>query len=253
MKRGILKYILILLVAVSLVSGLIYNSRVRQEQIAQDIAVNRQKVKTLEGRDIAKTEEHLRKIRKEYGINRSEIDSMSNKRYFEDSVFMGDSLMEPLSLYDHLPPSNVIAKMGRNTTTASEDVPLLSSVSPGRIFMMYGMNDLTTKDSAASFKKSYEELIAEVQKTRPDAKIILLSILPVTPAAASNQPQLKDERIDEFNSSIREIAEEKGFIYMDVQKLVRENDLYEPDGIHLKSEFYTKFLNHIKTEFMTEL
>lgn len=253
MKKAIIKYIVILIVILGAVFGIYNHEKFKQEQIAQDIQINRQSVKQLELKDVNEIEGRLKSIRKEYGIGRQDAEAISNKRYFEDSVFMGDSLMEPLSLYDFLPPGNVVAKMGRNTYTAIEDVKDIKKMAPERIFMMYGMNDLNVTDNVPDFKESYLKLINEVRKVQPNSEIVLLSVLPVTEDAVKRQKTLSYDRILEFNGAIKEIAEENSFIYLDVTELVRESGIYEPDGIHVKAAFYGKFLDFIKSEFTSRL
>lgn len=253
MSKAILKYLAITVVILAVIAGVYNNEKYKKEQIAHDIEVNRRAIKSLEQRDLNEIEKLLKNIRKEYGINLKDSNNISNKRYFEDSVFMGDSLMEPLSLYDFLPPVNVVARMGRNTSTAHEDLKDLKKVAPVRIFMMYGMNDLTIWGDEGEFKESYLNLINKVREIQPNSEIVLLSILPVTDAASKRQPVLSKDRISEYNEVIKEIAEENSLIFLDVTSLITSNDIYEPDGVHVKAVFYGRFLDYIKAEFISRL
>jgi hypothetical protein len=227
----------------------VFYQRHQRIEAQRQIEANREVVRAMELRSVTEIEARLRAIKEEYGIGKIEVSEISDRKYFEDSIFMGDSVTQSISLYDILPPSNVVAAVGRNTRTALEDVALLENLSPARIFLWYGMNDLENFADAPSFKASYEGLIAEIHKTLPDTEIVLLSILPATADAIRKQPKISNERMESFNQGMATLAEENDYIYMDITEVVTP-ELYEPDGIHVKRQFYTKLFNFIKKEFI---
>lgn len=235
-------------IVLSLIIYFGYQSHQRAQEQRQ-IEANRQVVKALEYRSVAEIEARLREIRAEFGVGNIAMDQIPNRKYFEDSLFLGDSLTEAILHYDLLPPSNVVAEVGRNTMTAKEDIALIRNLAPTRIFLWYGQNDLAVFSTAERFASSYQELIREVQKAQPEAELVILSISPVTEAAAASQPELKPERMDEFNAALEHLARDQGYIYLDIGGLFTE-DHYEPDGIHVKPRFYTTLFNHIKKELI---
>lgn len=225
-----------------------YGQHQKRQELRQ-IEANRQVLKALESRSVSEIEARLREIREEFGVGNIALDQIPNRKYFENALFMGDSLTEAILHYDFLPPSNVVAQVGRNTMTAREDVALLENLSPTRLFLWYGQNDLTSFSTAESFASSYQDLIVEIRKVQPEAEIVLLSISPVTEAAVIKQPELKRQRMGEFNAALQKLATERGYIYLDVGGILEE-EYYEPDGIHVKPRFYTVLFNHIKKEFI---
>lgn len=239
---------LVILAVAVLVSYLFYRQHQRNEALRQ-IEINRQVVRAMELKSVAEIEAKLREIREEYGIGKIDVAEIPNRKYFEDSIFMGDSITQSISLYDQLPPSNVVATVGRNTKTAAADVPLLNNLSPARIFLWYGMNDLQVFSSADAFKASYETLIGQIRQTLPNTEIVMLSILPSDSAAIKDQPALSSKRQGEFNQKIRELADAGDHIYIDITPIV-DAQLYEPDGVHVKPAFYGVLFNHIKREFI---
>ncbi|MFB0959354.1 GDSL-type esterase/lipase family protein [Clostridiaceae bacterium HFYG-1003] len=225
---------------------------VRQHQkneAARQIEINRQVVRAMEAKSVTEIEARLRSIKEQYGIGKIAVAEIPNRKYFEDAIFMGDSITQSISLYDLLPPSNVVAKVGRNTKTATEDVALLSNLSPARIFLWYGMNDLENFSSADAFTASYRTLLEQIRGKLPQTEIVLLSILPSNAKAIQKQPALAKTRREAFNKGIQTLADESNAIYMDISSVVTE-ELYEPDGIHVKPQFYTDFFNFIKREFI---
>lgn len=238
----------VLIIGVALLSYLAYGEyQKRQEQ--RQIEANRQVLVALESRSVQEIEARLREIREEFGIGNIALDKIPNRKYFEDSVFMGDSMTEAIEYYDILPPSNVVATVGRNTMTAREDVALLKNLSPSRLFLWYGQNDLSIFSTADEFTKSYQVLIDEIRKVQPEAEIVLLSISPVTEEAVANQPELAPQRMADFNAALKTLAEERGYFFIDVGT-VMEDEFFEPDGIHVTPPFYTALFNQIKKEFI---
>lgn len=239
----------ILLVALfALISYFLYNQHQKNLEERQ-IEANRQVLKAMEYQSVAEIEQRLREIRKEYGIGNISLDQIPNRKYFEDSVFMGDSLTAAISYYDLLPASNVVAAVGRNTMTAEEDFPLLKDLSPARLFLWYGINDLSRFDTAEAFRESYASLIDKIRAVQPQAEIVILSIQPVTEAASAKQPELKPERREEFNKALKALADQENILFIDSSGILQDS-YYEPDGIHVTEEFYGKLFNLIKKEFI---
>ncbi|MFB0919158.1 MAG: GDSL-type esterase/lipase family protein [Clostridiaceae bacterium] len=235
---------------VLIIAGFFINRAYENYKIKKTIQLNLEIVKAMELRNVSEIEGKLKELREKYGIGRIDTDSISNRRYFEDSLFMGDSLTEPLSLYEYLPKSNVLAVKGRNTKTALDDVKQITNLNPSRIFLSYGMNDLNITNDPDVFKSNYSDLIKAIKKIKPDAEIVLLSIQYATDSAVAAQPTLSDKRVDEFNGKMKALAEENNYYYLDISSLVKGSNLYEGDGIHFATSYYSKLLNLIKSEFI---
>jgi len=106
-----------------------------------------------------------------------------------------------------------------------------------KVFLLFGENELGWQ-STDIFLDDYAEVINGVRERVPGAQIYLLSIMPVTAAAhARNQYMVNNDRIREFNELIRQLAEDKSVIYIDLfSALVNEAgclpDDLSADGIH---------------------
>ncbi len=249
-KQGIRNRLYAAGLAVAIIAGIFLIRAYQEYKVRQTIAMNLEIVKAMELRNVSEIETKLKELREKYGIGRLDTDNISNRRYFEDSLFMGDSLMEPLSLYEYLPPSNVLAFKGRNTKTALQDVQAITNLNPARIFLSYGMNDLNLTSDPEVFGGDYGNLIKQIKLTKQDAEIVLLSILYVSDAAIAEQPSLARSRVDDFNQIIEQLAQDNDLVYLDITSLTEDGRLYEADGIHPVSSYYTKLLNFIKSEFI---
>ncbi|PKK39202.1 hypothetical protein ABB02_01434 [Clostridiaceae bacterium JG1575] len=244
-RQRVVLVVLLLLVPLALFMGY---KKMQEAQEKERIRINREIVKAMELKSVTELEGRLRELRKEYGIGKIAVEEISNKKYFEDSLFMGDSMTESIAYYEFLPKANVLATVGRNTKTALADLALLKNLAPHRIFLWYGANDLSNF-SKEEFKKQYIELVAKIRQEKPDAQLVFLPILPVTDAAVAAQPELSFENMKAYNQVIGEVARETKGLLLDLKE-VFSPEYYEPDGIHMKPAFYKNLLNTIKKELI---
>lgn len=186
-------------------------------------------------------------IKKYEKSNTNEQKNRSYKAIFEDTVFMGDSLVEPLDEYNFLSSSSVVATKGRNVVTANEkDISSVISLKPRKIVMLYGMNDLIMFKYKNDFINKYKKLIANIRKQLPETQIYINNIFKTQEKVWLKDKNLRPERITEFNNALKDMCDELKINYIDVSYLIQSNSkLYEPDGIHLIANFYHKWLEQI--------
>ena len=200
--------------------------------------------------NITTVEEKINKKHKlndeKYGDNSKEI---SNKIYFEEAVFMGDSITEGLDFYDIVNKSSVIAKKGQGLVQARESVSILSNINPQKIFVLYGMNDLKSSENSDDFKSNYTKLVKDIKKTVPSAEIYLQSLTPVQAKVQQENNSFSQDRLDKFTQAIIEVAREENVNYIDIRPMLKDReDLFEQDGIHFKADFYGVWLDDLKTQ-----
>lgn len=216
--------------------------KAKEEKIAKGVTV----LQSLEKKDVAEIENKIKNMNSENDIKESTADNSNLKEVFKDTVFMGDSLTEPLSFYNILNEDSVIGIKGRDVIKAKkDDLGTLKSLNPKKIVMMYGMNDLLLFSNSKDFIKNYESLINEIKRELPSAEIYVNSVFPVSSNAIAKKKEFS--KVNDFNNALREMCNTMGIKFMDTTSMVKEN-MYEPDGIHLKSEFYTPWLQVIKKE-----
>ena len=82
-----------------------------------------------------------------------------------------------------------------------------------------------------------QEKIQLLQKTLPDAVIVVSSILPAREPALSREKLWK--QIPSYSEAVKKICAQCGALYADNTQLSEDHaDLWQPDGVHLLPEFY---------------
>lgn len=166
------------------------------------------------------------------------------KDIFKEDLFLGDSITDSLSFYDIVDEKNVIAKLGLTVVQAKEHINGIEKSKPSNVYIMFGMNDILSGIDAEKFRENYSELIHLIQKKSPSTQIYVQSALPISDKA--KKLGLPDAKVDEFNESLIRMCNDEGITFIDIRPIIKENpDLYEPDGIHFKYDFYKLWLNYL--------
>ena len=188
-----------------------------------------------------KAEEEAKRQEESAAQAQEKPETLSNQEIrtiFKQSVFVGDSLTEAIEYYQFLPGSSVIYKRGMSVPNAGELFPSIVEQTPKQVFLSFGMNDLLyfNGDSAA-FASAYQEKLQDLQGRLPNAEIFVTSILPLRPNAIEKKPAFT--HCAEFNQALAAMCKENSVTFIDCTALAEAHtDLYEPDGIHVKSTFY---------------
>lgn len=160
-----------------------------------------------------------------------------------DIVFFGNSITGGSDFRDYF-PDVVICNLGR----PGDDLPglrfrayTLATVNPEKVFVMGGINGLN-HTSLSIFTDQYSLMIEEIQKSVPQTKIYLQSILPV-------KDKKMTEKVLKCNVIIDSLSRVYGCRYVNLFPLYEKdgaiNPSYTKDGVHLKTEHYDKWANKI--------
>lgn len=192
-------------------------------------------------------------------VAESQLREMS---YFDDCVFVGDSLSVGLAGYKYLSADKVLASIGLNInkieteklTTSSGEMTVYDALvlkQPKKIYIMLGSNGIAFLSNSTMIEK-YSAFIEKVKAGVPSAQIILLSIPPVTverEAASSNK--ILNSDIDVYNSELLKLANDKQVHFVDINTSLKNNagkldtDKAEKDGIHFKKPTYQTMIDYI--------
>lgn len=251
-KKSKLPIILILIVVILLIRTF-YILRSNAEEKKEDnlIESNLVVLQNLEKVDVKEISKEINAKKALYTLDDSKPIShkISNKVYFQDSIFIGDSLTEGLSFYDMLNKSSVLAKKGLNVMKAKQEITTLAQSTPDRVFILYGVNDLLLFRNTEDFKKHYLELVDDIKNMLPDAQIYVQSMTPISSEAQKKRTMFSQDRIDRFTEIIQEVVQEKDVNYIDIRPIVQNNpNLFAPDGIHFQAKFYTYWLDYIRNQ-----
>jgi hypothetical protein len=213
-----------------------------------------QAIKNLEDKDVSIIKntidgihnEEEDKKRKDKILDMEKNNNIDYKIVHKNNMFLGDSLVEPLEVYDILDKSSVIAKKGKTVEKAKEDVSEIIKRTPDNIFILLGMNDLLEYTDLDYFINKYTELINSIKEGTPETEIYVMSLTPVLQKASDKLPLLSDARNNEANIKLKNMCSDLEVEYVDIRNIVRDDiNLYEPDGIHLIYNFYPELLKFL--------
>lgn len=191
------------------------------------------------------------------------------KSYFDDAVFVGDSLTYGLGAYEVLDASCVIAHTGINPQTIltsacieqanGASVTALEAVkaaAPHKIYVMLGSNGVAflTQDNIIEF---YGEFLDELRAALPDAILYVESVLPVTHEKESGDSRYANSKIDALNDALLELATEKGAYFVNVSEAIKDESGCLPaaassDGMHFGVSTYNKWVDYLLTHTVDE-
>lgn len=211
-------------------------------------------------KDLNEAKKNKNKKEKEKIKKDSEKVDMS---YFDDAVFLGNSRTETFVLFTGLSNATCYAYKGFSVSKVFEQaiVPIngqkltvidaLKHTDFSKAYLMYGFNE-TGWVYPEIFIEKYGKIIDEIKNVNPDATIYVQSIIPVSKAYSNSNPTEGNERIEEYNKLIEQMAKEKGVEFLNVKESVIDSEGNLPadaasDGIHLKREYAEKWLDYLRT------
>lgn len=200
------------------------------------------------------------------------------KSYFDDAVFIGDSISKGLKLNGVLPPANVIADQNVGIDQIANDKPIYLDVSgtkrtlfqmldalpikPKKVYIMLGSNGLPhyTNDVHMNF---YNIVLDRIIKKYPDATIYVQSVTPITKEAeesyAKRKKDFTNKKINEFNELVKAACKDKNIYYLSVRDaLVDENGYLSSthnagDGVHFKKSGHEAMYQYYKTHTVPDV
>jgi hypothetical protein len=179
--------------------------------------------------------------------------------YFTDALFIGDSRTVGLSEYCEplderatfyakvsLTIFTVMNKEFIKTDTGKMSVDTaLQNNQFGKIYIMLGLNEIGTGD-AEDFKNADEEVINRIRELQPDAIIYIQGIMHVSKKKSEGDKTFTNDKINERNEAIAELANDKDIFYIDMNESVDDGEgnldgELSFDGVHLKASSYERW------------
>lgn len=244
-KKKVKVIIILIVIFIGSILILSLSSILNVEKEKKTIEYNCEILKKMERADVMEVAEQIRK--KQEPVQYLNVNAKSNKEYFENDVFIGDSITEELQFYDILNKSSVLAKKGDTVIKGKDSVSSLEDVKPKRIFILYGLNDLQLFQNVSDFKKNYINLIKVIKEKAPNSEIYIQSSMPVQERIQQKYENFSQDRMDGFVEIEKAVAKEEGINYIDIRPVIKGKDeLYEQDGMHFKARFCELWLEFIK-------
>lgn len=175
---------------------------------------------------------------------------------FQDAVILGDSRAVGFFYYGYVDESRDLTGSGDTIFNIRDHLDTLALMNPRYIYLTYGLNDIKIGYWATleGHISDYLDLIDRIRERVPDSVIVVSSVLPyVDPAklaemGISTSPSSSElteadikrlEQIPQWNELMKAACAEHGVIFVDNSEICTGNEnLWEPDGIHVKKPFY---------------
>ncbi|SEM16684.1 Lysophospholipase L1 [Butyrivibrio sp. ob235] len=186
-------------------------------------------------------------------------------------LFTGSSLMEQFPV-NEIAMTHGIDKIIYNRGIGGYTIPemldamdeQIFDLEPGKIFINIGTNDISREDETLEMLiADYRSVLSGIRKRLPETKVYLMAYYPVNISVASKQPwpdadkaaRLRFERLEKANSAVKELAEEFGYEYIDVNKGLTDEtgqtrEEFSVDGIHMWPDAYEIVFENMKKYIM---
>ena len=194
-----------------------------------------------------------------------EGDEVDNS-YFADAAFVGDSRTDGFLLYSGIGTGENLTSNGlsifklanrKALTIGEEEYTLLEALALkeyGKVYISLGINELGYNNDKG-FYQSYCSAIDEIRRTQPNAVIYIQGLIPVNEeqyVEATGRDYLSNEHLRVYNDLLRQAAEEKQVVYLDLYPEFADENGSLPeedsrDGVHLKKESCQRWLAYLKT------
>lgn len=167
--------------------------------------------------------------------------------YFDaDVYFLGDSITYGGDWASYFPDSTVckLAVPGDDIAQVSYRADMAVNSQTRKVFVMVGVNNLSRGNFEKSIANDYEILIEKLKMC--DCEVYIQSILPTREPS-----EVDNKRVARANEIIKEIAEAKGCIYVDLYSAFLDGNhemdkSLTKDGIHLNENGYKVWVEQIR-------
>jgi lysophospholipase L1-like esterase len=192
------------------------------------------------------------------------LDIIRPNDFFDDAVFLGDSITVGLKSYvknrrksdsDFLGDATFLAETSYSLRAAQQDdgyylhpeykglrrqpQKSLKSMNAEKVLIMMGVNDVETSESI--ILRNYSILIDTIRKAVPSIEIYIISIFPMS--STYEDEKRNNSKIHYLNTKLRRYAYRENIPFIDVTdsfKIKKEinSSLYSDDFVHINSKGY---------------
>ena len=205
-----------------------------------------------------------------------------DETYFDDVLFIGDSISEGLFNYaaakETLGDARFLTSVSLSATNALWDVSS-RSVHPRwegekmkvenavpltgktKVYLMLGMNDIISVGVDRS-AQNFEKLCANILQNAPGTELFVQSVTPIVgEGRTSGEHTLNNETIAQYNEQLKQLCAQNGWHYLDVAEALRDgtgrlNTAYCSDsngmGMHLNFTGCEAWVDYLYTHTLSE-
>lgn len=188
-------------------------------------------------------------------------DDMVGKDYFDDALFIGDSITEDLMNYGGIGNAKFFCHVGLSVyqlfehpktddATGRTLEQTLRSRHFGKIYILLGINELGTANTDY-FVRHYSSAIEQVRRYDPNAVFFVESILPVTEEKSENDKVFTNANIRARNGGLQTLENGRNIFYLDLSPVLNDGagNLradYSGDGVHIKAKYYRQLSDYLR-------
>lgn len=173
-----------------------------------------------------------------------------------DVVFLGDSLTRGHDFQADYPELSIVnlGLSGDTILDVTRRVFMLKTVRPEKVFLMAGVNSLRNEKKIGKYYAQYVDLCEKIRETVPNAKLYIISVLPVS-ADHDNRflgtiRGINNDFIRRFNDMIQQYANLNNLTYIDLYQYYEYNGSLNPayaqDSIHITDDAYRFWIDAVR-------
>lgn len=175
---------------------------------------------------------------------------------YTNYLFLGDSITDLYNLdeyYEGLPVVNS-GISGNTTEDILDDMKnRVYDYNPSKVFLLIGINDLGSGDSASDVFDNIKKIIAAIENRKPKVSIYIESVFPIN-KNIDDEKMISVESNDdviELNTLIKEYCDKNNYVYINIYDSLTDDDgnfseEYTDDGLHPNNNGYKVITEKLK-------
>ncbi len=192
------------------------------------------------------------KMRPNYFTQKSHYESLPDTK--NEIIFLGDSITDYCRWSEMFQNLNIKNRgiVGDMTGGVVKRLNEVVSSSPDKIFIMIGVNDLSSRRLEISeIEDNYEKIIKFIIKKTPLTIIYVQSLLPVNEDIPNRLGHATTQQVIKVNKAIRQLCVKYQLQYIDLFANFRNNNNqlkkeYTSDGLHPNGKGYSLWMEAIE-------
>ena len=184
-------------------------------------------------------------------------DAVDNS-YFNNAVFVGDSLTEGMRMYSGITGGKFYTKVGvslygAETLSNADGINIFESddlKNADKMYIMLGINQELKPENIENYIKMYGEFIDKVREVNNDITIYVQSVMPVSQKFEQSSG-IMAQNILNANKALNRLAIDKCCYYVAVNEIAADDSGYmqngiSPDGVHLSAPKCKEWVDYLK-------
>ena len=185
--------------------------------------------------------------------------------FFEESAFVGNSLVDGLRLFGGLEYGSFYAATSVSVVSAMRTrdrllanggygtlIDKLCEAQHDKIYILLGVNEIAFEPDY--FAGLYGEMLDKIRESEPEASIYIMGLTPVTKSRSSSSDTFTMKRVTAYNEALRALAEERECYFVDLVDALADDSGYLPaagstDGVHLTPDKYVQWSDYLRTHY----